>query len=91
MTFNGDVATQAEHPSLGAAFGDVQVTLARDGYATEWRVDDKGAVHFRVVATDSACPECLVPKPVMAAILADALKGTGHELGELELPSDRAG
>lgn len=71
---------------LDGALAEFRSTLERDGFTAEWKVRDDG-VHVRVVATDAACMECLVPEPVVQAILADALEGTGHTLAAVELPA----
>ncbi|MFC6023437.1 hypothetical protein ACFP2T_45690 [Plantactinospora solaniradicis] len=78
----------ATDPALEAAFADTVTVLARDGYAAAWELDGEGAVTFRVAATADACAECLVPAPVMQAILDSALEGTGYRIGRVELPAD---
>lgn len=52
--------------------------LASDGY--ELVVDDPGragGTAVRVVATDSACADCLVPKSLMASMLENGLTNAG--------------
>jgi len=73
--------------ALDAALSDLRTQLERDGFTAEWDVADD-VVSFRVVATDAACAECLVPKMVMEAMLDDAVDGTGFTLGEVRLPAD---
>ncbi|MGH8868219.1 MAG: hypothetical protein ACRDYU_09505 [Actinomycetes bacterium] len=85
--------TAADRPSvaqdsLDGAFADVARTLAADGYQAEWRLNEQGAVDFWVTASEEACAECLVPMPVMQAILEGALEGTGRELGRIEMPAE---
>jgi hypothetical protein len=72
---------------LDAALADLRTQLERDGFTAEWDVTDD-VVKFRVVATDAACEECLVPKVVMEAMLHDALDGTGFTPGEVRLPAE---
>jgi hypothetical protein len=72
---------------LDAALADLRTQLERDGFTAEWEVTDD-VVGFRVVATDAACDECLVPKVVMEAMLHDAIDGTGFTLGEVRLPAE---
>jgi hypothetical protein len=73
--------------ALDAALADLRTQLERDGFTAEWDVTDD-VVKFRVVATDAACEECLVPKVVMEAMLHDAIDGTGFTLGEVRLPAE---
>jgi hypothetical protein len=73
--------------ALDAALADLRSQLERDGFTAEWDVTDD-EVGFRVVATDAACEECLVPKAVMEAMLHDAMDGTGFTLGAVRLPGD---
>lgn len=80
-----DPATAAQ--SLDTAFAGVVQTLAADGYHAEWELNDGGVVDFRVRASDEACADCLVPLPVMQAILEGALEGTGWTVGRLDMPS----
>jgi hypothetical protein len=73
--------------SLDDAFAGVAQTLAADGYHAEWEFADGDVVNFRVSASDEACPDCLVPLPVMQAILEGALEGTGWTVGRIDMPS----
>ena len=82
-----DNVSGPERTALDAAFAEIVTVLARDGYAAEWEVDGD-AVTFRVVATADACADCLVPAPVMQAILGDAIEGTGYRVSRVELPAD---
>jgi hypothetical protein len=86
MTSEDNAAVRPEELDLEKAFADITSTLARDGYAAEWETDDHGAVRFRVVATEDACADCLVPPVVMESILSSALEGTGFTIASVELP-----
>ena len=77
----------ADTAALDAALIDLRAQLERDGFSAEWDVTD-GVVAFRVVATDAACIECLVPRMVMEAMLNDAIGGTGYTLGDVRLPAE---
>lgn len=77
-----------DHSALDAALAGVRASLAQDGYEAVWEVDEASAVAFRVVATGSACEDCLVPKPVMKEILAQALARTPYTVGVVALPTD---
>jgi len=41
-----------------------------------------------VVAGEGACADCLVPRPLMEGILADALGPAGYALDRVVLPAD---
>jgi hypothetical protein len=66
---------------MSATIEDIQQMLAADGYAMAIERRDPGA---RVVVTagDGVCDDCLVPKNVMAGILAPVL---GVERDSIEL------
>jgi hypothetical protein len=72
--------------TLDEAFADIVTVLSRDGYGAEWELNGDEVV-FRVVPTADACAECLVPAPVMEAILGDAIEGTGLRVARVELPT----
>ena len=57
---------------MSATIEDIQTMLAADGYAMEVERTESGA---RVVVTagEGICDDCLVPKNVMAGILAPVL------------------
>lgn len=75
---------------LTTALADVREMLERDGFVADWHLDGSGGVRFRVLAGSAACHDCLVPKPVMEAILGDALDGTPYTITGVELPGDGA-
>lgn len=64
--------------------------LESDGFEATWEVDEGNGVHFTVLAGSAECQDCLVPKPVMEAIIGDALAGTPWALAEVTLPADEA-
>jgi hypothetical protein len=64
-------------------------SLAADGYELEVRAED-GRVGVRISATPQACADCLVPKPLMRAMLRDAL-GVSEESIDLTYPSEQGG
>jgi len=77
--------------TLEAAFGRFKEMLASDGYSLDWQVGEGEKVVVRIEAGPDACADCLVPLPVMQAILSDALAGTPYSLDRIELPADTAG
>ncbi len=61
-------------------------TLAADGYELE--VSEAGdRVRVAIVATDRACADCLVPKDLMRAILAQTLSVPADAI-DLTYPRD---
>jgi hypothetical protein len=75
---------------LDSALAGAKTMLESDGFEATWEVDPAGGVHFTVLAGSADCQDCLVPKPVMAAIIGDALAGTPWSLAEVTLPGDSA-
>jgi hypothetical protein len=61
-------------------------SLEADGYGLEV-VEEGGRVAVRISATPRACADCLIPKPLMQAMLHDAL-GVSEESIDLAYPSE---
>jgi len=86
--------TSNEHGNevVDTALRGLRDVLTADGYDLEWstvddtRPDDTRLV-IRVVAGEEACEDCLVPMPVLEAIMADALDGTPYTVDHVELPA----
>lgn len=68
------------------ALGRFRDMLASDGYTVEWAVSGPGRVVVRIEAGAGACADCLVPLPVMEAIMSEALAPTPYALDHIELP-----
>ena len=73
-------------PELDEALDGVAETLRSDGFSLAWTADAKRRVSFVIGGDEAACAECLVPEPVLAAMLGQALEGTGFSLGEVQTP-----
>lgn len=71
---------------LANALSGAKTMLESDGFEASWEVDPAGGVHFTVLPGSADCQDCLVPKPVMASIIDDALTGTPWSLAEITLP-----
>jgi hypothetical protein len=82
--------TDRTDTQLRTALAGPTEMLASDGFEATWEVDEANGVHFTVRPGSAACQDCLVPKPVMAAIIGDALAGTPWSLAEVTLPADQA-
>jgi hypothetical protein len=64
----------------------VRATLVADGFDLE--VDHGGSrVTVRIVASVEACPDCLVPKPLLRSMLQPIL-GVDADAIDLTYPSD---
>jgi hypothetical protein len=75
---------------LRDALQQLRDVLAGDGYDLDWALSARNEVSVKVLAGPDACADCLVPQPVMAAILSDALNSTPYTLDSIELPSASA-
>jgi hypothetical protein len=72
---------------LRDALQHLRDVLTGDGYDLDWAIGAGNQIAVKVVAGPGSCADCLVPQPIMAAILSDALAGTPYKLESIELPS----
>lgn len=82
--------TDRSDAELRTALAAPTQMLESDGFEASWEVDEANGVHFTVLPGSAECRDCLVPKPVMEAIIGDALAGTPWSLAEVTLPADKA-
>lgn len=75
-----------ERQEVDAALASFTEMMATDGYLLGWESVGDDRIVVRIDATPEACADCLVPQPVMHAILASALEGTSHSLERVDLP-----
>jgi hypothetical protein len=75
---------------LRDALQQLRDVVTGDGYDLDWALSPGNQVAIKVVAGPDACADCLVPQPIMAAILTEALSDTPYELESIELPSRAA-
>jgi hypothetical protein len=75
---------------LRNALQQLRDVLTGDGYDLDWALSTGNQVAVKVIAGPDACADCLVPQPIMAAILTDALSATPYTLESIELPYDSA-
>lgn len=75
---------------LRDALQQLRDVLTGDGYDLDWTLNAHNQVAVKVIAGPDACADCLVPQPIMAAILSDALSATPYKLESIELPSGSA-
>ena len=74
-------------PALDGAFRRFRDVLAADGYDLRWSVTGQDRVVMEIQAGPGACADCLVPLPVMEAIVSDALAPTPYVLDHIVLPA----
>lgn len=83
MTRTGDGSA-----AVDTALQQFRELLAADGYALTWTNPAEDRVVVQVEAGAEACADCLVPRPVMEAIMSEALEATPYRLDRVVLPTD---
>jgi hypothetical protein len=78
--------------ALAAAIQELSLLFEVDGYRLQ--ADRSGdEVTLRIVATEGACSDCLVPKAVMRQLVLDVFERHGTRLAEdqlaLSYPTDK--
>jgi hypothetical protein len=74
-------------PELDGALKEFRDVLAADGYGLIWSLAGPDRVIIEIVAGPDACADCLVPLPVMEAIMSGALGPTRYALDHIVLPA----
>jgi hypothetical protein len=74
--------------ALDGALGKFREMLAADGYDLRWELTEHDTVVVQIEAGPEACEDCLVPLPIMEAIMSDALAPTPYSLDHIVLPAD---
>lgn len=82
-----DGSTAPGPAALDSALQKFRDVLAADGYTLGWSVTEDDRVIVRIEAGAEACADCLVPLPVMEAIMSDALGPTPYTLDHIVLPA----
>ena len=80
-------ARSDEAEVLDAALRQFRDVLNADGYSLGWFIEGQNRLVVRITAGEGACAECLVPAPVMKAIMSNALSSTPYTLDRVELPA----
>ena len=75
--------------ALDGALQGFRDMLASDGYELRWSLSSPDRVVVQILAGPDACADCLVPRPLMEAIMSDALGPTPYALDRIVLPTDR--
>lgn len=73
--------------TLDEALGKFRDMLASDGYDLSWELTGQDKVVVQIEAGPEACEDCLVPLPIMEAIMSDALAPTPYSLDHIVLPA----
>ena len=82
-----DGASPGTPQTLDHALQRFRDVLAADGYDLRWSVTAQARVVVEIQAGPEACADCLVPLPVMEAIMSDALAQTPYALDHIVLPA----
>ena len=82
-----DAASPGTPQTLDHALQRFRDVLAADGYDLRWSVTAQDRVVVEIQAGPEACADCLVPLPVMEAIMSDALAPTPYALDHIVLPA----
>ena len=82
------MTSDATADTVETALGKFRDMLASDGYGLSWSVTDQDKVVVQIEAGPDACADCLVPLPIMEAIMSDALAPTRYGLDHIVLPAD---
>jgi hypothetical protein len=72
---------------VDAALRQFREMIASDGYLLTWSKTEQDRVVVRIEAGEEACADCLVPLPVMEAIMSEALTATPYQLDHVILPA----
>jgi hypothetical protein len=75
--------------TVDEALGRFRDMLAADGYRLDWSLSGPDKIVVRIEAGPDACADCLVPLPVMQAIMSDALEPTPYSLDHIVLPTSK--
>lgn len=82
------MTSDATASTLDTALRKFREMLSSDGYDLSWSLTDQDTVVVQIEAGPDACAECLVPLPIMEAIMSDALAPTPYALDHIVLPPD---
>ena len=74
--------------ALNGALQGFRDMLASDGYELRWSLSSPDRVVVQILAGPDACADCLAPRPLMEAIMSDALGPTPYALDRIVLPTD---
>ncbi|WP_417561604.1 hypothetical protein [Microbacterium sp.] len=84
MTATTDSADSA---AIDAALAGFTEMMRTDGYLLAWEPSAPDRIVVTISATEGACADCLVPQPVMEAIMSSALAETAVSVDRVILPA----
>jgi hypothetical protein len=87
MSADSSGAQAGSAAALDSALQKFRDVLTADGYDLQWSVTGQDRVVIQILAGADACADCLVPLPVMEAIMSDALEPTSYTLDHIVLPA----
>jgi len=73
--------------AIDAALQGFRDMMQADGYVLGWEAAGPDTIVVKVEATEGACADCLVPEPVMQAIMSSALESTSVTVDRVILPA----
>lgn len=82
------MSSDAAATTVDGALGKFRDMLASDGYDLSWSLTEQDKVVVQIEAGPDACADCLVPLPIMEAIMSDALAPTPYGLDHIVLPDN---
>jgi hypothetical protein len=81
------VSGSADAAAIDAALQGFRDMMRADGYLLGWEPAGPDAIVVKIEATPEACADCLVPPPVMQAIMSSALESTEVTVDRVVLPA----
>ncbi|GAA3763842.1 hypothetical protein GCM10022240_15270 [Microbacterium kribbense] len=72
---------------IDAALQGFRDMMGADGYLLQWESAGDDRIVVTIDATEDACADCLVPQPVMEAIMSSALADTSVTVERVVLPA----
>lgn len=84
------MSAATDGPVIDQALSSFSDMMAADGYVLSWTPAEAESIVVRIDATPEACADCLVPAPVMQAIMTQALAETPYSVDHVVLPSEAA-
>lgn len=74
-----------ERQVLEKALNKIKESLSYDGFSLLAAERDGGVIDVMIMAGPDACVDCLVPKPILEEMIANALEENGIAYTEIKL------
>ena len=75
--------------TIETALDDVRALLRADGGDLELLGEADGTVRLRLVLEDASCADCVLPAPLLADVVRDALTKRGAAVTNVEIDDPR--